>query len=473
MHYLRLGFAAAALTILGLPAHAASSDTILLHFTSQNGLSPSGTLLADGHGSFYGATLRGGTTGGVCLSGDINNPAGCGVIYKLSPPAAGKTAWTETVIYKFHGADGAGPVGSLIADGSGALYGVTSAGGGSKACAANPTNDIIGGCGVAFKLNPPALGKTAWTETILHVFSGTDGAGPDAGLTFDAHGNLVGTTGGGGNTAACPATAAGGVAGCGTVFELAKPSGGSSAWTLRQLHAFGGTDGRAPIGGVTLDAAGSVYGVTEAGGKFEPACPGDSNLHIAPGCGIVYKLVAPAAGGSIWREAILHQFTGVPDGAVPAGKLLLKAGKLYGVTAAGGTGSTIGATDTSGYGTAFELAPPSAGQTTWKASILYRFHGKPASSEPAGSLLPDANGNLYGVTFYGGTTNFGTVYKLAPPAPGKSAWSETTLHEFSVGSDGLYPIGGLIHGAGGKLYGITAFDNTFKVGAGTVFALTP
>jgi uncharacterized repeat protein (TIGR03803 family) len=88
-----------------------------------------------------------------------------GTVFKLTPPAAGQTAWTETVLVSFNGANGNGPAAGLIADSAGNLYGTTNEGGAS-------------GLGTVFKLTPPAAGQTAWTETVLVSFNGTNGQYP-------------------------------------------------------------------------------------------------------------------------------------------------------------------------------------------------------------------------------------------------------------------------------------------------------
>jgi uncharacterized repeat protein (TIGR03803 family) len=127
-------------------------------------------------------------------------------VFKLSPPAAGETQWTETVLYFFRGGnnDGAFPLGDLIMDPNGVLDGTTFYGPGVA----------TGPGGTVFKLSPPAAGETQWTETVLYSFRGgnNDGAGPRGGVIMDPNGVLYGTTTGGGNPA-CPG-------GCGTVFKL-------------------------------------------------------------------------------------------------------------------------------------------------------------------------------------------------------------------------------------------------------------
>ncbi|HEX4505122.1 MAG TPA: choice-of-anchor tandem repeat GloVer-containing protein [Alphaproteobacteria bacterium] len=454
-------------------ARAADHEKVLIHFDGTKGLSPTGPLVVDGHGNLYGSAAGGGKTSKTCPKRDVNHDGGCGLIFELSPPAPGKTAWTETVLYEFNGADGAGPAGGLMRHSDGTLYGVTESGGGSKTCPAMPTNGVVDGCGVAFKLTPPATGKAAWTETILHRFTGAAGAFPNGSLVSDSKGNLYGaTTRGGSFSSDCPTTSTVAVAGCGTAFELVKPASTQGAWTVEVLHNFGnGTDGRFPVGGMARDAAGNLYGVTQNGGLSATACQG-IYFGSPTGCGIAYRLAPPAAGKTSWTETVLHQFRGAPDGAAPTGGLLLNSGKLYGVTGGGGTGTTVGATGTAGDGTFFVLSPPAAGTGGWAESVLFRFHAKPSPNTPTGALVPDGHGGFYGTTIYGGGKNVGTVYELSPPA-GKAAWTTTVLHAFSFGQDGSDPNGGLTRTAAGKLFGTTVYDGTYQVGNGTVFEIVP
>jgi uncharacterized repeat protein (TIGR03803 family) len=135
-------------------------------------------LIADGSGNLYGTTLSGGAFGR-------------GLVFELSPPVPPALAWTETVLHDFCSSsssascsDGAGPVGGLIADRFGSLFGTTDAGGAFDR-------------GVAFKLSPPPPGVTNWFLEVLHAFCRTrgcpDGEEPSAGLFADSNGTLYGT----------------------------------------------------------------------------------------------------------------------------------------------------------------------------------------------------------------------------------------------------------------------------------------
>ena len=121
----------------------------------------------------------------------------------LSLTGSAVAAPVETVLYSFTGSDGAGPIAGLIADKDGALYGTTLNGG-------------TAGYGTVFKLTPPAKGQTAWTPTVLHSFTNSDGSSPNAGLIADNSGALYGTTAGGGTAFS------------GTVFKLTPPAKGET-----------------------------------------------------------------------------------------------------------------------------------------------------------------------------------------------------------------------------------------------------
>jgi uncharacterized repeat protein (TIGR03803 family) len=151
---------------------AAVTEKVLFSFGSfpgDDGQYPEGGLVFDKAGNLYGTTSGGGE-------------ALYGTVYELSPSDGG---WTETVLYSFCTgcANGSSPIGSLVIDAEGDLYGTTYAGG--SGCGGG------GGCGTLFELSPGAGG---WTETVLYTFSGGDGAYPIAGLVFDKAGNLYGTT---------------------------------------------------------------------------------------------------------------------------------------------------------------------------------------------------------------------------------------------------------------------------------------
>jgi len=309
---------------------------------------------------------------------------------------------------------------------------------------------------------PQALAPSRPTtqEEILYNFdlTGLSGRYSVAGLVRDAEGNLYGTTSQGGKGKA------------GTVFKLSPQSGGN--WTVKLLHDFSEDDakGSQPVAGVILDAAGNLYGTTQAGGAVTGACyPG--------GCGTVFEL-SPQAGGG-WSEKVLYSFLGKPDGNLPTSSLAFdSAGNLYGTTQEGGD-YTLGECDSVGCGTVFELSSQSEGG--WTEKVLYNFQGNPDGSSPRAGLVLDAAGNLYGTTFGGGNAtcylgDCGTVFELVRK-PGNS-WIEKLRYSFRGQPDGYAPAAGLIFDAAGNLYGSTAgggasTSTCLFTGCGTVFELMP
>jgi uncharacterized repeat protein (TIGR03803 family) len=368
-----------------------------------DGANPHAGLISDGTGALYGTTSRGGGAG--CVGG-----LGCGTVFKLTPPAAGQTKWTKEILYRFQGgSDGEAPFAGLVFDSKGALYGTTLAGGGTF------------GPGTVFKLTPPAVGQTQWTEEILYRFTGAggDGDGPQAGLIFDSKGALYGTTSGGG-----------GPSNCGTVFKLKPPAVGQTQWTEKVLYSFAGTgDGCLPLfGRLIFDSEGALYGTAR----------GTTNV-IGAASGTVFKLVPPASG-YMWTETVLYSFKGGSDGSQPfAGVIFDSKGALYGTTERGGGGASC---PTIGCGTVFKLKPPAPGLTQWTEKVLYRFQGTFGGGDgesPEGGLIFDGAGALHGTTLAGGNISLGTVFKLKPPVPPATQWTEKVLSNLADG--GANPIG--------------------------------
>jgi len=310
--------------------------------------------------------------------------------------------------------------------------------------------------GAVFELTPKAGG--GWTEKVLHSFgNGLDGDNPYAGLIFDADGNLYGTTLNGGSFDV------------GTVFKLTPPAAGKKNWTEKVLHNFqtDGTDGMNPKASLVLDASGNLYGTTQNGGSYS--------------AGTVFEL-SPKTGGG-WKEKVLHSFNlNGADGVTPdAGLTFDSSGNLYGATLLGGTGPCEVDDLVVGCGTVFELSPVKGG--LWSEKILYSFNFSGTDGwEAMSSLIFDTAGNLYGTTFWGGKgqcaqesniVGCGTVFELTPAEGG--GWKERVLHSFD-NTDGNRPVAGVIFGAG-NLYGTTLWGGNLAVcndtGCGTVFELTP
>ncbi|HXM63847.1 MAG TPA: choice-of-anchor tandem repeat GloVer-containing protein, partial [Terriglobales bacterium] len=225
-----------------------SKEKILYSFggSSEDGQNPYGSLVEDAAGNLYGTTSNG--PGSGCGGG------GCGTVFMVDKKNH------ETVLYAFTGVDGDGatPLPALVLDKKGNLYGDTSYGGNNS------------DSGIVFKLTKTS--KT-WQETILHTFSGSDGAQPDGAVVFDTAGNLYGTT------------VAGGSFGYGTVYKL-TPKG--NRWAVTVLHNFkDGKDGAVPFtgGGLAIDSTGSLYGTAAYGGDLKCQISGQD-----PGCGVVFKI---------------------------------------------------------------------------------------------------------------------------------------------------------------------------------------
>jgi len=344
--------------------------------------------------AIYGTTFLGG-----------DPTCGCGTIFKLLTTGALKT------LHTFVGTDGANPTPGLVADQNGNLFGTTSQGGVGTSAA-----------GTVFKLAPPGTVGGAWTETVLHTFTGgADGAHPYAGLFLDTSGNLYGTTN------------AGGAFNYGTVFEL------DSTGTETVLYSFTGLlDGAYPYAGVVLDSAGNLYGTTNAGGAFSH--------------GTVYKVDASNS------ETVLHSFNGGTDGAYPsAGLTLDAAGNLYGTANEGGATGTTG-----DDGTIFEL------NTTGTFTVLHTFSGSVGGGNPAAGMILNSAGKLCGVTTEGGDhDDDGTVFELDPATS-----TFTLLHTFTAGGGGAYPYTGLVLDSAGNLYGATVSGGT-GMGRGLAYKIIP
>ncbi len=273
----------------------------------------------------------------------------------------------------------------------------------------------------------------------LHAFSGAnDGRIPASTLILDGFGHLFGTAGGG-------------AAGGGTLFSIGIDGG------FQVLHAFAGgvSDGSSP-GSLTLGDSGTLYGTTGAGGSSD--------------FGTVFRLRTDGT-----RFEILHSFAGgASDGRLPDDVLLLDdSGNLYGTTGAGGQPPIVsfGSID-DGAGTIFRIKTDGTGYQLLRAFPSGTRYA--ASASPSGPLVTDGSGNLYGVTYGGGSSNSGTVYRI-----GMNGSDFLILHSFSGGSiDGKYPVGRLALDRLGNLFGMTQGDSAgvpatiFTVGTdGTGFQL--
>ena len=356
------------------------------------GGNPVGGLHADANGNLYGAAFSGGSLTTACKASSLQ---GCGLIYELTKSG---TTWTRTAIYTFlGGTDGIGPVGNLIADSTGALYGVTEGGG----CTVTLTYPI--GCGTVFKLTPPATGAT-WTKTTLYTFQGNanDGAEPLGPIARDAAGNIYGATQFGGMAETLCGTLPNGAGDsrCGVVFKLTY-NATANTYSESILHFFtDGADGSIPSGGVVLDSKGNVYGTTLQGGTA-----GTCQFFGYSGCGVVFELVK----ASSYAKTAVHLFTGA-DGASPSALMINSKNRLFGVTTMNTSAETCNAS-TYYCGTAFQITPTT---TAWNAKVLYSFAGTNNITGPEFGLAADTAGRLYGVSINNVTS---TVFTLTGTTP--------------------------------------------------------
>jgi len=382
-------------------------------------------------------------------------------LFVLTVPASAE--WKEKVLYSFQGSnDGQSPAGGVVFDKAGNLYGATYEG--DSTCPSP-------GCGTIFQLSPGSGGT--WSETILYGFNGNQGSRPEGGVIADANGNLFGTTAYGGSGTCL---LFGDNVGCGVAYELSPPAQKGGQWTYTVLYNFqGGKDGQIPQGDLTLDPTGNLYGATLYGGGY-----GSCNAPYFQHCGTVFKLSPPKQKGDHWTETILGSFKGgaagkeVGDGANPNGGLVLdSAGAVYGTTYYGGneSGECDGGVGGTGCGAVFKLAKPMRKGGYWTKSILHRFNGQDGGGPLAGVILDNAN-DLYGTTVGGGSNGLGVAFELKSPSGKSHVWTETVLYKFTDGTDGAYPMAGLIFDARGNLYG-TAESGGEESEHGVVFELKP
>ncbi len=268
------------------------TGNIIHSFTGgDDGLGTNVGLVEDSAGNLYGSTNSGGA---------LNNN---GVVFEFSPNGDG--SWTETFPYTFGAGKCYVPVGAMVIDSLGNLYGTTAYGGAYE-------------WGSVYKLSQT---DGIWAIQSLYDFTytGSNGTGPEpSGLVMDSAGNLYGTT------------QQGGEYGVGELFKLTPTAG---YWRFTLVHAFtGSTDGGYPWGQLAIDASGNIYGTTLTGGVFQS--------------GTAYEFVRSANGR--WTETVLHSFTNGADGSQPQGVVQDSEGNVYGVAELGGASQA---------GVAYEIVP--------------------------------------------------------------------------------------------------------------------
>lgn len=342
---------------------------------------------------------------GTTLQGGANNS---GTVFKMTP------AGTLTTLYSFCSqsvqvacSDGNSPAGALVQATDGNYYGTASFGGAF-------------GAGTVFKITGSG------SLTTLHSFNNTDGRQPNSRLFQASDGSFYGTTAFGGNTSECV-----GNFGCGTVFKI-TPSG-----ALTTLYKFcsqtGCTDGAVAFLGLAQGGDGNFYGATWGGGGANG--------------GTIFKISAQGTLTTLDTFCVgpFYPFCG---SSIPLGLVQGTDGNFYGLTFGFGAGTVI------------KVTPEGA------LATLYMFCYKIAcadGSTPRGALNLGSDGNFYGTTYYGGTSNQGTVFKITPSGV------LTTLHSFH-GWDGRYPIGGVSQASNGAFYGTTTIGGSG--GKGTIYRLS-
>ncbi len=270
-------------------------ETILHQFSGFDGQVPgSGDLIFDHDGSIYGTTIAGGS--GLW-----------GTVYKLTHSNG---QWTESVLYNFTGqGDGGDPIGGVISDGAGDLYGTTALGG------LNSLPDFYGP-GVVYELTPSGSG---WTENTLYMFTDSSGDGglPAASLVVGRDGTMYGTSPAGGIGLCAYYTY---YTGCGTVFAVAQHYASTIFYNFPNDAINPGLSG--PSAPVTIDSSRNIYGTTLADGQHN--------------AGSVFEIIFPN-----WTYNSLHDFTGNSDGGYPSSNVVIDgSGNLFGTATAGGNSNT-------------------------------------------------------------------------------------------------------------------------------------
>jgi len=282
---------------------------------------------------------------------------------------------------------------------------------------------------VALALSLTALlsGARAQETTLLSFDANNDNpAVPYSGVIFDKEGNLYGTLmDGGGNYKNCEY-------GCGAVYELTADGTENLLYQFQGMGN-GSSDGALPYASLVRDSKGNLYGTTHVGGT--------DNF------GTVFKVTPEGV------ETILHSFTGGSDGCRPVGSLLLDGDTLY------GTASDYAC----GNGTVFSI--PKGGGTLTTLYTFCQLEGCADGQGPQSQLVLK-NKILYGTTQSGGAHGVGTVFQL--PLSG----TESVIYSFAGGNDGADPIGGVVFGKSGNLYGTTYSGGGSACNCGTLYEVT-
>lgn len=386
-----------------------ATEKTLYDFTGPDGAAPWGGLVQASDGNFYGATFEGGDNGTGTLyrvsggtvttlysfpaSGNLTFPAASliegqdgnlygvtcgndqptnsasvyGSLYKVTSFASG--APSVSTVFNFTGTSGANqgtcPLGGLIQDVNGVLYGTTFGGG---------PDDY----GTVFSY-------TASSNTFVTLYSftgGTDGGNPYSGLVQGSNGNFFGVTSAGGSATPCPSKGTPAI-GCGVIFRVSSRNG-----AFLVLHTFQGTDGAFPTTQLTEGSDNYLYGT---------ACGGGGN-----GDGVLFKLL-PDGKKSTYDKLV--------DLTAPNGQNCTQGGPEIGPLFLAGDGNFYGADFGGGANSDGEVFSYTPGAST--VSTFYSFTST-TGQQPYTTPMEGADGNFYGPTIAGGTAGEGTVYELTP-----------------------------------------------------------
>jgi hypothetical protein len=427
---------------LTAPAPVIQIETLYSFNPAGGGLGYPGGLIVDDEGNIYGETSTGPAFPELYLT--IGGSA-----FSLIPPTKGQHNWTKTILHSFTGTpDGTGEVSIVYSHGK--IYGSTDFGGAGYG---------FSGAGIVFSLTPTANGP----ENILYTFcpsviGGTECGPGSGGYTLAVEdGVIYGTTPNG-------------------LFKLSPPAKGQSVWTESIIYSqdglyFSGPYFGNPCCSSILVNNGAIYVVGTV---------------VATNQNMLLKFTSPPKGQTSWTKTVLYTFADTgPSSLIPDHQ-----GGFYGTT----YGSTNG--NSPPFGTVFRLTPPRKGQSVWTNTVLYTFKGGPDDGGGPTQLVIDDKGSLYGITSSGGNQVWlpnvhgliygsgGTLFKLSPPTPNHTVWSETVYKFCSgqVGGPGSIPPPACIDGViptslvadKGTIYGSTYFGGNFgdTLNTGTIFKVT-
>jgi uncharacterized repeat protein (TIGR03803 family) len=395
--------------------------------------------------------LLGATAAGLLLCACAPN-----VPTSSSLPAAASSMRSNqpfTVLYSFKGGpgDGGSPQGLMLGPG-GSLLGTTNDGG-----HIHPRDCQKTGCGTVYEYQNS-------TTQLLYEFQPQPQGFDPVGTLLSRNGVFYGA-------------AQGGLYDAGMVFSLRPNASGD--WTETTLYDFKGAPDGNEVGGVDyIDARGNLYGTTRSGG-IGRAC-----LFESSGCGTVFKLQPPTQPSGSWKESVLHSFIGSPtDGAVPTPSLVREGNALYGTTQLGGASARC--PYVTGCGSIYKIALSGNGSSE---RLVYSFSVSDSQNDGAlpGPIVDGGDGNLYGVTAYGGgggtamkceievhgPYGCGTLYSI-PLKHGKKI-HDTILYAFTGAPDGQQP-NSVSGNAASGFYGLTQYGGSVTcetpIGCGTIFAI--